>query len=198
MSSSARTFVRTVLGVASAALLIASLAGCGSSDKPRELTASEKKVATNISTYFATQSQGSMTKTQTDCLGKKLVTKAGVKKLKSSKIVGAGNKVDLRAATFDKSLADKFADSYLGCYDYVAAQAKAVSTGRPNVDEKNLESCMRKNIPDSVTHQLIVNGLLKKTDEKLVAKAQKGFTTCQQQATKPGSGSTSPSPSASN
>jgi hypothetical protein len=59
---------------------------------------------------------------------------------------------------------------------------------------------MRTNIPESVTHQLIVNGLLKKTDEKLVAKAQKGFTTCQKKATKPGSssGSTSPSPSSSN
>lgn len=191
MTSSPRKVLVGVL----AALLLTLVAACGGGSDQAQLSASEKKTATKISAYFQQQSGGQMTKSQTDCLGKKLVGAVGESKLKSSKLVAGDGTVDMRKATFDDKLAGAFADSYLGCYDYVKAQAKAATAGRANVDESTLETCMRKEIPNSLTKQLIVDGLMKKQDQTLVAKAEKGFSTCQQQATKKTGSSTSPSPS---
>jgi hypothetical protein len=173
------------------ALLLIALTACGSgsgSSKDHKVTLSkdEKAAAANISKAFTAQTTGALSTKEGDCFAEHFVDSAGLTKLKASKLLTDTGEVNASSSpTFDADLAGKFADSFLGCVDYAKRQAQDIAKSDTTVDADKLESCLRKEMPNSYIKKLIVASQTQSGEAtKLGEDSNTKLTDCKLQAAK--------------
>lgn len=168
-------------------LLLVAATGCGGSDsKPKsDLTAKEKKVATNIAKTFRQQSSDALTAKESTCFAESFVDKVGLKKLESAKLITADGQLNQAGPSIDKSMSGEFADAFLGCVDYQKRQAEQIAKADKTVDEAKLKSCLSEEMPESYVRKLIIASQTQFAESaKLVEESTKKLTECKTKATK--------------
>jgi hypothetical protein len=178
--------VSAALGV----LLLVALTACGSgkSDSKDKVTLSkdEKTAVASLEKAFAQTSTGGFTTAEAKCVATDFVDTVGLAKLKSAKLLTEDGQVNTAGSpTFDAATSGKFADALLSCMDYQKRLATETAKADKTIDAEKFETCLEKNLPDSLVKKMLVASQTNSSDSAEVGEqGKKAMTDCEAEAKK--------------
>lgn len=167
-------------------LALGVVTACGGDSSDTSGPSEEERVAKNIGTHFATQSEGAMKQQDAQCFADEFVDQAGVPALEKAGLIDSQGEVrDQASPEFDEELAAKYADSYLGCVDFAAVAAASFAKRDKQLDRALLTACLEKALPDELMKKVIVATQSGKAAGNAdVSKANTELSACQKAAAK--------------
>ncbi|MCW2855365.1 MAG: hypothetical protein JWR52_980 [Marmoricola sp.] len=136
-----------------ALLLLLTATACGGGS----LSSDEKPVADKISTALAKPADSILTKSQATCVADAFVSKLGLTKLKSAKVVTAKGAYNTNGANVDKATSAAYTHALLGCLDEAKAKkavlanvTKAFTASSAGVLEPTSVMCFSKKFVDTL------------------------------------------------
>lgn len=159
-------------------VLVTTLTACGGSDGSKAAAKEEQEIAATLAKSFVATGPGAGTNSPLDgsqakCFAGDFVDAAGVKKLKSSKLIDENGDLGQTDVKFDESLAHDFASAYLKCVDFQAEQAEAIAAADPRIDAKAVEECLNERMPNRAVEEMIVASYTSSDADALLAASQK-------------------------